>query len=96
MAKVVKFSDKFIEQACDMFKLLSDKTRLRIFIRLMAQEHSVTELCKALKLPQPTVSHHLSILADAGFLTREQRGKWAWFAIVPERVAMMQDALSVS
>jgi ArsR family transcriptional regulator len=42
---------------------------------------------------QPTVSHHLSILAEAGLVTREQRGRWAWFKAVPERLAVLRDAL---
>ena len=42
---------------------------------------------------QPTVSHHLSLLVDAGLLTREKRGKWAWYRVVPERLAVIRDAL---
>jgi DNA-binding transcriptional ArsR family regulator len=43
---------------------------------------------------QPTVSHHLAMLVDAGLLTQEKRGKWAWYRIVPERLAMLRDALA--
>jgi len=39
------------------------------------------------------VSHHLTILTDAGLLSREQRGKWAYFRVEPERVAILRDAL---
>ena len=39
------------------------------------------------------MSHHLSLLVDAGLLTREKRGKWAWYRIVPERLAVIRDAL---
>jgi ArsR family transcriptional regulator len=39
------------------------------------------------------VSHHLSVLVDAGVLTREQRGRWAWFTVVPERLAQVRAAL---
>lgn len=42
---------------------------------------------------QPTVSHHLSVLADAGLITREQRGRWAWFAPVPSRIVELADVL---
>jgi len=45
---------------------------------------------------QPTISHHLSLLTDAGLLTREQRGKWAWFSVEPERVAVLRDSLSLT
>ena len=37
-------------------------------------------------LSQPTVSHHLKVLTDAGLLTRERRGSWAWFSLVPSRL----------
>ena len=42
------------------------------------------ELTDPVGLSQPTVSHHLKILVDAGILTREQRGKWAYYRLVPE------------
>ena len=80
------------------FKLLADPIRLRI-LSLIANAPN-GELC-ACDLPvvigrsQPTVSHHLSLLADAGLLTREQRGKWAWFRIESERVAVLRDALAI-
>jgi len=43
---------------------------------------------------QPTVSHHLSMLVDAGLLSREKRGKWAWYRVVPERLEGLQSALA--
>jgi ArsR family transcriptional regulator len=42
---------------------------------------------------QPTVSHHLSLLVKAGLFEREQRGKWAWFRLRPERLAALGDVL---
>ena len=80
------------------FKLLADPIRLRI-LSLVANAPS-GELC-ACDLPaaigrsQPTVSHHLSLLAEAGLLTRDQRGKWAWFRVEAERIAVLRDALAV-
>jgi ArsR family transcriptional regulator len=80
------------------FKLLADPVRLRI-LSLIANS-SGGELC-ACDLPaiigrsQPTVSHHLSLLTDAGLLSREQRGKWAWFRVEPDRVAVLRDALEL-
>ena len=80
------------------FKLLADPIRLRI-LSLIANAPN-GELC-ACDLPavigrsQPTVSHHLSLLAEAGLLTREQRGKWAWFRVEAERVAVLRDALAI-
>jgi ArsR family transcriptional regulator len=78
------------------FKVLADPIRLRVLSLIANAEGG--ELC-ACDLPaaigrsQPTISHHLSLLTDAGFLTREQRGKWAWFRVEPDRVAGLRDAL---
>jgi ArsR family transcriptional regulator, arsenate/arsenite/antimonite-responsive transcriptional repressor len=69
------------------FKALADPTRLRIISLVAAHaaaEACVCELTDPVGLSQPTVSHHLKILVDAGILTREQRGKWAYYRLVPE------------
>ncbi len=81
------------------FRLLADPIRLRI-VSLVANapdgEMCACDLPAALERSQPTVSHHLSLLADAGLLTREQRGKWAWFRVDRDRVAVLRDALNLS
>jgi len=67
-------------------KVLADPARLRIISMIAAHadnEACVCDLTEPLGLSQPTVSHHLKVLADAGFVTRSQRGKWAYFALVP-------------
>ncbi len=80
------------------FKLLADPVRLRI-LSLIANSAD-SQLC-ACDLPallgrsQPTISHHLSMLTEAGLLTREQRGKWAWFRVEPEKVGILRDALDM-
>jgi ArsR family transcriptional regulator len=69
------------------FKALADPTRLRLISLVAAHEDAeacVCELTDPVGLSQPTVSHHLKILVDAGILTREQRGKWAYYQLVPE------------
>ncbi len=80
------------------FKLLADPIRLRM-LSLIANapdgEMCACDLPAAMGRSQPTVSHHLSHLTDAGLLTREQRGKWAWFSVERERVAVLRDALSL-
>lgn len=81
------------------FKLLADPVRLRI-LSLIANSPN-GELCgcdlpATLDRSQPTVSHHLSLLAEAGLLTREQRGKWAWFRVERSRVAVLRDALELA
>ena len=69
------------------FKALADPTRLRLISLVAAHQNGeacVCELIDPVGLSQPTVSHHLKILVDAGILTREQRGKWAYYRLVPE------------
>lgn len=68
------------------FRALSDPTRLRLLSLVAAHENgeaSVVDLTEPLSLSQPTISHHLKILVDAGLLTREKRGVWSFYALVP-------------
>lgn len=87
-------------QATDLasgFKVLADPVRLRLLSMIAtapAGEVCACELVEPLGRSQPTVSHHLSVLADAGLLEREQRGRWAYFRVVPERLAVLRDALA--
>jgi ArsR family transcriptional regulator, arsenate/arsenite/antimonite-responsive transcriptional repressor len=79
------------------FKALADPARLRLFsliANVPAGEACVCEMVEPLGRSQPTISHHLSILTDAGLVTREQRGRWAYFRVVPDRVAVLRDALA--
>jgi ArsR family transcriptional regulator, arsenate/arsenite/antimonite-responsive transcriptional repressor len=69
------------------FKALSDPARLRLISLVAAhagQEACVCDLTEPVGLSQPTVSHHLKLLVDAGILAREQRGKWAYYKLVPD------------
>lgn len=80
------------------FKVLGDPARLRILSLIAAgpgDEMCVCEMIEPLGLSQPTVSHHLKVLHEAGLLRREKRGTWVFYAIVPERLAALRDALSV-
>lgn len=78
------------------FKALADPARLRL-LSLIANaeggEMCVCDLIEPLERSQPTVSHHLSILVNAGLVTREKRGRWAWFSLVPERLEALRSAL---
>ncbi|MFV4913542.1 metalloregulator ArsR/SmtB family transcription factor [Microbacterium lacticum] len=79
-----------------MFKALGDPTRVRLLSMIAAQagaEACVCDLTEPVGLSQPTVSHHMKQLVDAGLVTREQRGKWAYYAIVPETLAMLSGVL---
>ena len=87
------------DELAHAFKLLSDPVRLRI-LSLVANapggEMCACELPEITGRSQPTVSHHLSLLAAAGLISREQRGKWAWFRVERDRVAVLRDALELS
>lgn len=67
-------------------KALADPARLRLISIIAAsdgQEACVCDLTEPLDIGQPTVSHHLKVLTDAGFVTRSKRGTWAYYALVP-------------
>ena len=85
------------EELASAFKVLADPARLRLLSLIAnaaAGEVCACELVPALGRSQPTVSYHLSTLVDAGLLEREKRGKWAWYRVVPARVAVLRDALA--
>lgn len=68
------------------FKALADPNRLRILSIVSSSpeaETCVCDLSEPLNLGQPTVSHHLKILVDAGLLNRDKRGVWAYYSLVP-------------
>lgn len=67
-------------------RVISDPTRLRLISMVAAQadsESCVCDLTEPLGLSQPTVSHHLKILVEAGIFSREKRGTWAYYELVP-------------
>ncbi len=79
-----------------MFKALGDPTRVRLLSLIAARpdgEACVCDLTEPVGLSQPTVSHHMRLLVDAGLVTREQRGRWAFYAIVADTLAMLSEAL---
>ncbi|WP_026547864.1 ArsR/SmtB family transcription factor [Paenarthrobacter nicotinovorans] len=74
------------KQKALVFKALADPNRLRLLSMVKAEasgESCVCDLTEPLGLGQPTVSHHLKILVDAGLLHREKRGTWAYYSLVP-------------
>jgi ArsR family transcriptional regulator len=79
-------SDEEAEATAELFRALADPARVRVLNVLATSEEPVCvcNLIEPLGLSQPTVSHHLKKLVDAGLLDREQRGKWAYFSIRPE------------
>lgn len=85
-----ELSQEEAEARASLLKALADPARLRILDIIRGRpdrEACVCEFVDVLGLAQPTVSHHLKVLTDAGLLVRERRGTWAWFAIAPEAFA---------
>ena len=76
------------------FAALADPARLRLLsLVAAAPEVCACELVEPLRKSQPTVSHHLKVLFEAGLVTREKRGTWVWYSVVPERLEVLRDAL---
>ena len=77
------------------FKVLADPARLRLFTLIAANEETcVCNLTDEIGLSQPTVSHHLKVLHDAGFIARDKRGTWAYYRLVPEAVSILRAVLA--
>ena len=80
-----------------LLKALADPARLRLVSMVAAHEGGeacVCDLTAPLGLTQPTVSHHLKILVDAGIFTRDKRGVWAYYALVPAVLDTISAALT--
>ena len=80
------------ERRATLLKAVADPARLQLLSIVKGSpggEACVCDMADAVGLTQPTVSHHLKVLTEAGLLTRERRGTWAWFALVPERIAQV-------
>ena len=77
------------ERSAALLKAVADPVRLRLLSAIKATdagEACVCDLTPLVGLAQPTVSHHLKVLVEAGLLEREKRGTWAWFRIAPSRL----------
>jgi ArsR family transcriptional regulator len=80
-----------------VLKALADPARLRLLSLIQSAEDGeacVVDLTAPLGLSQPTVSHHLRILTEAGLLTRDKRGVWAYYSLVPSAIASIADLLT--
>jgi ArsR family transcriptional regulator len=78
-------------------RVLAEPARLRLLGLIQAQpggEACVCHLTEPLGLSQPTVSHHLKVLLEAGLVEREQRGSWAYFRVLPEPLGALRDVLA--
>jgi ArsR family transcriptional regulator len=77
-------ADDAAERFATVYRALGDPTRVRLLSLVAATpggEACICDLTGAVSLAQPTVSHHMRVLRDAGLVHREQRGKWAYYSI---------------
>ncbi|MGE5689587.1 MAG: ArsR/SmtB family transcription factor [Pseudomonadota bacterium] len=93
-------SDEEATATAELFKALADPARVRIVnaIATAGEPVCACEFNDSLELAQPTVSHHLKRLTEAGLLEREQRGKWAYFSLkrdAVEKLAAVADLKGV-
>jgi ArsR family transcriptional regulator len=84
-------SDEEADASAELFRALGDSARVRIvnLLATSADAVCVCEFVEPLGLSQPTVSHHLKKLVEAGLLEREQRGKWAYYALNQEAASRL-------
>jgi ArsR family transcriptional regulator len=85
------------ENLARVLKVLADPARLRLISLIQSQpsgEACVCHLTAPLGLSQPTVSHHLKVLLQAGLVEREQRGSWAYYRVVPDALSELRDVLA--
>jgi ArsR family transcriptional regulator len=89
--------DEAAERLARVFKALGDPTRVKLLSLIAAAGDDgacVCDLVEPVRLSQPTVSHHMRQLVDAGLITREQRGKWAYYRLVDGALAAVAGALA--
>ncbi len=85
------------EELAVAFGVLADPVRLRLLSLVAsaeAGEACVCELVAPLGRSQPTISHHLKILADAGLIEGDKRGRWVWYRAVPGRLDLLRSVLA--
>lgn len=76
------------EQLASLLKAVADPTRLQLISYINASQNSescVCDLTEAIDLSQPTISHHLKVLSEAGLITREKRATWVWYSVNQDR-----------
>ncbi|WP_436701774.1 ArsR/SmtB family transcription factor [Nocardioides sp. BYT-33-1] len=90
-------ADETAELLARMFKALGDPTRVKLLSLIAAApdgEACVCDLTAPVGLSQPTVSHHMRLLVEAGLATRDQRGRWAYYRVAPEALRSLAAALA--
>jgi ArsR family transcriptional regulator len=85
-----------IRRQSRFFKALADETRLRILKILEVQEMCVCEVMVALDLTQPTASHHLGLLEEAGLVKARKQGKWVFYSVSNQKLIENVSKLNIS
>ena len=83
--------------AAVLFRVMGEPARLQLLSLIAAQpsgEVCACELVESLGLSQPTVSHHLKVMYEAGLLSKERRGTWIYYRIVQERLVALRELLA--
>jgi ArsR family transcriptional regulator len=86
------------EQLAALLKAIADPTRIQLISYINASNNSeacVCNLTEPLALTQPTVSHHLKVLTDAGLIVREKRGTWVWYTVIQDRWQQIAKLLEI-
>lgn len=92
-----RFDEDDAAELARSFAALADPVRLRVFSLIAsgeAGEVCACDLVEPVGRSQPTVSHHLRVLREAGLVTSEKRGTWVWYRAVPERLSQLRAALA--
>ena len=85
------------ERLASVFKALADPGRVKLVSLIAASEGAeacICDLTEPLGLSQPTVSHHMKLLVDAGLVNRDQRGKWAYYRVNAEALDRIANAVT--
>ncbi len=88
--------DEQAEVLAKSFAALADPVRLKLLSFIASSEYEEVCACDLLEpsgRSQPTVSHHMKVLVDAGLVSREKRGLWVWYRVVPERLDALRAVL---
>ncbi|AXK88496.1 ArsR/SmtB family transcription factor [Streptomyces sp. NPDC014724] len=91
-------SEPHAVELASVFKALSDPVRLRLLSAIASresQEACVCDLSAGIELTQPTISHHLKVLREAGLLDSERRASWVYYRVVPEALQRLSEVLFV-
>lgn len=90
-------NDEAAERLARLFKALGDPTRVKLVSLIAAAEGGeacICDLTEPVGLSQPTVSHHMKLLVEAGLVTREQRSKWAYYRVADDTLRTIAGVLT--